>query len=631
MKTHQRCGAGLPCGADLVTSGLLVAALSVFSISIGLAQSTSAPSRTRAHVLALASDRFDGRLTGSAGERLAADYLVSELQRIGAKPLPGATDFRLPFEFTAGTRDGGTTLGLTCSKDATQPAVFTPCAAGPAERLDGGIRALSFSDNGDTSGSAVFAGYGIVVPESQGFGYDSYATIDVKDKIAIVLRYFPEDADVKTKSILARYSDLRYKAMAARQHGAKALLVVTGPRSPNAGELIPMSFDTALSGSGIVAASMTATAAGMIFEGTGHTLEEAQRALDSANPHVSGFDIPGKKVAIHAAIVRETRTGHNVVGYLPATLPTATVQKPWVALGAHYDHLGRGENGNSLADKTEAGGIHFGADDNASGSAAVLSVGEMLSSQPRRRNVLLEFWSGEEIGLIGSTAFVNHPPLALDQIEAYLNFDMVGRMQDNKLTVQATGTSPSWARILEQANIAAGFDLLLQGDPYQPTDVASFNQASIPSLTFFTGTHPDYHRPSDTADKINYEDLDRIAEFAVSITRRVGDLDQAPAFTKVEQTNTGPRAGLRLFTGTVPDYSTEVKGLLLSGVIGGGPADQAGLQKGDIIVEIAGQTIANVYDYTYALEVLKIGAPAKVIYLRAGQRRETTLTPGARK
>ena len=169
--------------------------------------------------------------------------------------MPGARDFRLPFEFTAGTKDGGSNLTLVCLNQTLANGVVDRCAArmGPDA-----ISALSFSDTADVSGPIVYAGYGIVVPDSQDFGYDSYATLDVKDKIVLVLRYFPEDADLKTKGILARYSDLRYKAMAARQRGAKAMLVVAGPRSPNAGELIPMSFDTALSGSGIVAGSITA-------------------------------------------------------------------------------------------------------------------------------------------------------------------------------------------------------------------------------------------------------------------------------------------------------------------------------------------------------------------------------------
>jgi len=432
--------------------------------------------------------------------------------------------------------------------------------------------------------------------------------------------------------------------MAARQRGAKAMLVVTGPRSPNAGELIPMTLDTAIAGSGIVAVSITTDVAKAIFRGVpDKTLEDAQKSLDSANPHVAGFAIPGINVKVRAAVQRENKTGHNIAAYLPATAGPAAVRggapgsnlstKPWVAIGAHYDHLGRGEAGNTLAGKEDAGKIHFGADDNASGSAAVLAIASTLAAQPRKRNVLIGLWSGEELGLIGSNAFATAPPVPLDQIAAYLNFDMVGRMQDNKLTVQAAGTSPAWARILEQANIAAGFDLQVQADPYQPTDVATFNAASVPSLTFFTGTHADYHKPSDTADKIDYEDLDRVVDFAAAIVRRIEDAADAPQFTKVEQQmqSGGGRAGMRIFTGTIPDYGTEVKGLLLSGVIGGGPAEQAGLQKGDVIVEIAGQSIANIYDYMYALDALKIGQPTKVIYTRAGQRRETTLTPAARK
>jgi len=588
-------------------------------------QGAQAPSRTRAHVEALASPRLEGRLTGSAGEGLASDYLVSELRKMGAKPLPGQADYRMAFDFTAGTRDGGSTVAMTAPGAPGTPRTFSSRAE---------VQALSFSDNGDVTGDVVFAGYGIVVPEGQEFAYDSYATLDVKDKVVLVLRYFPEDAEQKTKAILARYADLRYKALAARQRGAKALLMVTGPRSPNAGETVPMSFDTAIAGSGIVAASINGTVANALFAATpDKTLQAAQQSLDDANPHATGFVLPGLTVTVHANVIREKRTGHNVVGYLPATDPTANISKPWVALGAHYDHLGHGEAGNTLAGKEDAGKIHFGADDNASGSAAVLAAGAALAGKPRHRNVLLAFWSGEELGLLGSAAFVARPTVPLDQLAAYLNFDMVGRMQDNKLTVQAVGTSPAWGKIVEQANVLAGFDLQLQADPYQPTDVANFNAASVPCLTFFTGVHVDYHRPTDTADKIDYEDLDRVADFAVAILSRVENGEAAPEFTKVDQVLQpgGGRAGVRVFTGTIPDYSSDAKGLLLSGVIGGGPAEQAGLQKGDVIVEIAGQTIANIYDYTYALDVLKIGQPAKVVYVRNGERKETMLTPAARK
>jgi hypothetical protein len=411
--------------------------------------------------------------------------------------------------------------------------------------------------------------------------------------------------------------------------------VVTGPRSPNAGQLVPMTFDTAIAGSGIPAASVDRAVADALFRG-GRSLEDVQKEFDSGNPHTAGFALAGVTVTLKTSVVREKLTGRNVVAYLPAAGTAAN--KPWIAVGAHYDHLGLGRNGNSLATATEVGRPHVGADDNASGTAAVLAIAEALAKQPaRRRHLLIALWSAEEIGLVGSAAFVNAGATdrtgpAPDQMAAYLNFDMVGRMNDNKLAVQATGTSPIWASIIERANVAAGFDLAVQPDPYQPTDVATFNSAGVPSLNFTTGAHTDYHKPSDTADKINYEDLDRIAGMAAAIVRRVMELDEAPQFTKVEQsTQTANRTGIRVFTGTIPDYATEVKGLLLGGVVGGGPAEQAGMQKGDIIIEIAGQTIANIYDYTYALELLKIDQPVKVVYLRGTERRETQLTPAARR
>ncbi|MSO46001.1 MAG: M28 family peptidase [Acidobacteria bacterium] len=605
-----------------------------------------AASPTRAHVEFLASDALEGREAGTPGERLAADYITAQLARIGARPLPGRADMFMPFEFTAGSRDDGSRLSIS-GAGAGGPAAPQRTFADRTQ-----VQALSFSDDAEVTGPVVFAGYGLVVPESQGLGYDSYVTLDVKDKIVLVLRYFPEDADQKTRAVLARYSDLRYKAMAARQRGAKALLVVTGPRSPNAGTIVPMTFDTAIAGSGIPAASISGDVADGLFSVSAPVapprdpaspgqpdgslsrpvLRDVQQALDSGNPHVPGFELAGVTLTLKTAVARERQTARNVLAYLPATTSADAVAQPWVVIGAHYDHLGRGGKGNSLASSDEAKAIHHGADDNASGAGAVLAIAEALARQPRRRHILLGLWSAEEIGLVGSNAFTTTPPVPLNQIAAYLNFDMVGRMQDNRLIVQATGTSPAWGRLLERANVAAGFDLVVQPDPYQPTDVATFNQAGIASLAFFTGSHVDYHKPSDTAAKINFEDLDRIVTMAAAVARSVADADQAPQFTKVDQpVSRGSVAGLRVSTGTIPDYATEVKGLLLGGVMGAGPAEQAGLMKGDIIVEIAWQTIANIYDYTYALELLRVNQPVKVVYTRNGERRETTLTPSARR
>jgi len=334
-------------------------------------------------------------------------------------------------------------------------------------------------------------------------------------------------------------------------------------------------------------------------------------------------------IKLNVDIGEKKRKGHNVVGYIDNGAPTTVV------LGAHFDHLGYGEDGNSML-RTGEKLIHNGADDNASGTAALIELARILkTSKSKNNNYLFIAFSGEELGLYGSKYFTEHPTVALATINYMINMDMVGRLNDStkSLAVGGFGTSPAWATVIKPNEKKLPFVIKIDSSGSGPSDHTSFYRKDIPVLFFFTGQHKDYHRPTDTPDKIDYEDLDRVADFAVAILTRVESGPTAPEFTKVDQVLQpgGGRAGSRVFTGTIPDYSTDAKGLLLSGVIGGGPAEQAGLQKGDVIVEIAGQTIANIYDYTYALDVLKIGQPAKVIYVRNGERKETMLTPSARK
>jgi hypothetical protein len=583
----------------------------------------AAPARIRAHVDTLASPKLAGRMTGSPGADAAAAYIEAELKRLGAQPLPGATSFRVPFTFTSGITDDGTKVSVPVDVDAG-------IVSKPKEVL-----ALSFSDSGAVTAPVVFAGYGLRVPAENGGGfvYDSYAGLDVKDKIVLILRYTPEQAEREQREQHLRYSALRFKAQAARQAGAKALLVVSGPNSTRAGEVIPVAYDTAAASSGIVAVSVNGAIADAMFIGTGKTLKAAQDALDTGNPHVAGFALGARPVTVEAKLTRRTASTFNVAGYLPATRAVTGIAKPWVMLGAHYDHLGHGGRGSSLARAGEETKVHPGADDNASGVAAVLAAAAQLKNGPRGRNVAFAFWSGEESGLLGSAAFTAKPPVPLEQLAAYFNFDMVGRLRDDTLQVQAAGSSPAWKALAESANVEPKLKLTIQADPNLPTDSASFNLAGVPTLAFFTGSHEDYHRPTDTADRVNVEGIDRIVRFGTRIAAAVADASDPPAFAKVEpQTRgRGSRDGMRLYTGTIPDYATETKGLMLGGVSAGGPAEQAGLQKGDVIVEIGGQSIANVYDYTYALDVMKADQPTKVVYLRNGDKRETTLTPRARR
>jgi len=586
----------------------------------------------------LADPVREGRETGTPGAKASADFLTGYFRTLGLKPLNG--DFRESFEFNSGTRVDAAKTALTIS-DGKATATFA---------LDKEFRPLAFSESGSVEGEVVFAGYGLSVPEdAKNARYNSYDGLDVKDKVVLFFRYVPEGVEAARRAQLNRYAGLRYKAMMARERGAKAVLVVSGPNSPGAGELLELTNDGSHSGSGIVAASITTKVADALLAGSGKNLKDLQTGLDTENPHAEGgFVLPHIRVGLKVGIERLKKADRNVVG----VLPPAGGSDEYVVVGAHYDHLGHGVAGSSMAHAGEEGKVHPGADDNASGTAVVMELaaafaapaalkptpapavaGAAPDAPKPRRGVIFALWSGEEIGLIGSAAFCEKPPVPLDKVVAYVNFDMVGRLRDNKLTMQGVGSSRLWRKELEKRNVAAGFSLVLQDDPYLPTDTTSFYPKHVPVLNFFTGAHEDYHRPTDTPDKLNIEGMERIAKFARQIVLDLATAAERPDFARVERSDqgAGSRDSLRAYLGTIPDYSSEVKGVKLSGVRGGSPAEKGGIKGGDVIVEFAGQKIANIYDYTYALDAVKIGVAVKVVVERDGQRVELDVTPEARK
>jgi Tol biopolymer transport system component len=574
----------------------------------------------------LADEKREGRMTGSPGAQETAKWLAHYFQENGLKSF--AENYALPFQFNAGERVVVEKTRLEISgADPKSPAMA---------KLDSEFRPLAFSENGEANGDVVFAGYGLVVPGEGAARYDSYAGLDVKDKIVLILRYVPEGVDAARRAQLNRYSGLRYKAMLARERGAKGVLVVTGPNSPNAGQLLALNNDNTNASSEIVAASISASIADSLLAPTGKSLKELQTALDQENPHAEGgFVLPSVNVKLGCGVEHLKKMDSDVVAYLP---PAAGTDE-YVVVGAHYDHLGRGGT-SSLERSGEENKIHPGADDNASGTAWTMELAAALAKERTehpekfRRGVIFTLWSGEEIGIIGSAAFCEKPPVPLEKIAAYVNADMVGRLRENKLTLQGVGSSHGWRKLIEKRNVAAGFNLTLQDDPYLPTDVTSFYPKNVPVLNFFTGAHDDYHRATDTADKINYEGLDRITKFAEQLVLELVQTPERLDLAKVERTTPdgGGRETLRAYLGTIPDYtSSDVKGVKLSGVRGASPAEKAGLKGGDVIVEFAGQKIANIYDYTYALDAVKIGVPVEVVIERAGKRVTLSVTPEARK
>ncbi len=574
-------------------------------------------------VSVLASDDMEGRLTGSKGEKKSAEYIAKRFRDMGIIAFDSKDGYFQPFPFTAGVKVKPGKNSMTVHSGDDKRSL----------KVDQDFRPLAFSENASVEGPVAFVGYGLKTPGTS--AYDSYGDFDVKDKIVVALNYVPEGVSTDRRMELNMYAGARYKAMIAREKGAKAILFVTGPTSPNAGKLSKLGFDQSMMGSGIPVASITGEVADYLFKTHEQSLKDLQAQLDVENPHAAAtFDFTGVTISLATDIEREMGDGRNVIGYLPSAKKDA----PVVVVGAHYDHLGHGAD-NSLARAGEEGQIHNGADDNASGTATMLEIAHALSDMRKQHGELFNYeivfaaWSGEELGIIGSNYFVEHPPVPKERIAAYINFDMVGRVKDNTLIVQGVGSSDAWKGLVEKNNVAIGFNLKLDDDPYLPTDVTAFYPKGVPVLAFFSGNHEDYHRPTDDIETLNYDDMARVAQLATNLTVDLMKRDTPPAYAKVTQSSehAGSRASMRVYLGTIPDYSPgEIEGVKLSGVKAGGPAEKAGLIGGDVIVEIATKTIKNIYDYTYTMDALKIGEGVPIVVVRDGKRVTLTIVPEAR-
>ncbi len=586
----------------------------------------------RAEVGYLASDELEGRLTGTKGTQMAANYIADYFQKIGLNPQGDNGSYFQEFPFITGTKIIPVQNHLCIIKEGADKETIQ-------FEVNKDFVPLALTSNGKVEGQVVFAGYGLSIPGTEGKSYDSYAGIDVKDKIVLVLNHVPEKVDAQRRLEFSRYSGLRYKAMLAREHGAKALLVINGPKSQGAGELIALSSDKESANSGIIAASISGKAAEAIFDGSGKSLEVIQSRLDVEEPRIEGggFELPNVKIRIFAAVEQVKDKDRNVLGLL---LPTeGTECSEYVMVGAHYDHIGHG-GVDSLAREGEKGQVHNGADDNASGVSTVMELAAFLAEERVKnphlfnRGVVFALWSGEELGFIGSSYFTEHPTVPLKNAIAYINYDMVGRLRDNTLILEGISSSNAWRRLIEKNNVTAGFNLKLLTDPYLPTDVTAFYPKGIPVVHFFTGVHEDYNRPTDDAETLNYEGMTRIAQFSKSLIMDLLNNLERPDYVTVAQSGdvSSKKVARKSYWGTVPDFAYEGKeGVRLGNVKSGSPAEKAGMKSGDIVVEIAGKKITNIYDYNYMMDSAGIGQPVEVIVLRDGKRETLSITPEARK
>ncbi|MGZ5436391.1 MAG: M20/M25/M40 family metallo-hydrolase [Pyrinomonadaceae bacterium] len=649
------------------------------SVSVFAQQPSTTPSvdRLRKDVTHLASDMLDGRRTGTQGANDAAHYIAGEFSLLGLRPgmqvtkparRRGETRARYlqSFPYVSKVELGKNNLFSTRLPDSIIDY-----------RVNEEWMPLGFSTNGSIKAAEViFAGYGI---SSSGLKYDDYAVSNVKDRVAVVFAGTPDGDSPHGQFLQA--GQIRFKAAAARAAGARALLVIANEEKLADDKLARLSYDNS-GEAGIPVIVISRALAKQILSAE---LPELQKAADARTAAENLLRQPVKGVSLNLTVNvnRVESPSHNVVGILPGSDPK--LKDEAIVIGAHYDHLGRGGAG-SLAQRE--GEIHHGADDNASGTAGLLELARMFSTQrpkPRRTIVFIAF-SGEEEGLIGSNYYVNHPVAPLANTVAMINLDMVGRLNNQKLVIGGVGTASEWRSMIDRANSEANirlavfnsaaegrgsdlrvnmdakanstgapivvgangrpvvttdfpkisrdaitpFALTLNEDGFGPSDHSSFYAKQIPVLFFWTGTHADYHKPLDTAEKLNYEGLARITSFVANIVRDIDKSDKRPTYKVAQVQSTARSTGFRVYLGTIPNYADSSDGMLLDGVRDGSPAAKAGLKAGDKIVKMAGKDVKNVYDYTYALGEMKGGEEYEVEIVRAGQRITLKLTPEKR-
>lgn len=551
----------------------------------------------------LASPELKGRLTGSPEGRRAAEYVAGQLKAAGLVTVPGMASFFQPFEFTARvTLAEGNGLTIAAAGKSTRYEPETDYAP------------TGFSDDADVKGApVVFAGYGIKAADLQ---YDDYAGLDVKGKAVFIYKYGPEGDDPKSKFSL--YYPLRYKAMIAREAGAAAVVVMSP--DPEDDEIMKLKTDRGFGTTGIPVLS----AKRAVLE---TWVKSADKALpDLKNPKASPltFEVPGATLSVACRLNREKATGDNVVAWLPATSPTDQT----LVIGAHYDHLGLGIDGSLAA---SPGQVHPGADDNASGTSGLMELARGFAKEEARgRNILFVAFGGEEMGTLGSSHFVKTPPVPLKSMVAMLNMDMIGRMRESKLTVGGAGTAAEWRPLLA-ASDTEGIVLTLNDDGYGASDHSLFNGKGIPVLFFFTGAHAEYHRPEDRPETLDYPQEARVLRFVSRVANGVLAFPAPPAYVVVKSSGKeGGRGNFRVYLGTIPDFNEEVEGVRLAAVRPESPAEAAGIKAGDTIVRLGDKRIANLYDYTYALQEHKPGETAPVVVLRDGKEVTLEVTFGKR-
>jgi hypothetical protein len=567
----------------------------------------------------IASDELEGRGLMTVGINRAADYIADHFKSAGLEPLPALDGYFQPF-----TVNVGTTLGTENTLEL----------AGETLSLREDYMPLGLSGSREFSGPVAFVGYSI---SSAKYNYDDYAGIDVKGKVALAVRYEPEDDKGKsfwTPGSVSPEASFASKAKAAEEHGAVALLICNSEGPMDRVPTILRSAGT--SDVSIPVIQITRAAAEQLLRQAGaKSLDTLQKQIDQGpKPHsfVLGDGVTASgRVDIH----RELRAVKNVVAYLPGK---GAHRNEFIVVGAHYDHVGRGEQGAIGRSRD----VYNGADDNGSGTVAVMQLARKIAAGGARdRSIIFITFSGEERGLLGSQFFVSHPPVPISMIVAMLNLDMVGRMKNNVLLLAGAGTAAQFDSIVEKAD--AKLPLVLKTADgtlgarggMGPSDHESFALKKIPVLFLTSGMHADYHRPSDDVQKINFVGLAQTVDLSVNLINRLVKMPRARYVDKYDHSfgigNVGITSNVQL--GIMPDYAGDQSqpGVRVAGTMPDTAAAAAGIKEGDVIVGLAGDVIKSLGDYMTTLSKHKAGDKIKVDIIRDKQKIQLEATLRERK
>jgi len=560
------------------------------------------------HVKVLAADTMRGRGTGTPELEKAADYIARQFKKVGLKPLDGRSFFQA---FQVTTNAGlGPENRFEYNEDGRKTALKFPDQYQP----------FNLSSRAKVSGSVVFAGYGITARE---YNYDDYAGLDAKDMLVLILRHEPQEFDEKSVfagKVYTEHSQFFSKAVNARNHGARGVILIND--RPNhkaeAEEMEKFGKTVGPNNAGIPFVQVTSEVAGRWLASAGKNLEEWMAQVDK-DLQPRSFALPGVEVEMNADVTREVKTVRNVAGYL------AGETNEYLVLGAHYDHLGLGEQ-FSMA-PSMAGTPHPGADDNASGTAGLLELARYFSSQPKpKRGILFVAFAGEELGLLGSSHYVNHPAMPLERAVAMINMDMIGRIRDGKVFIGGSGSGSTLKPMLDR--ILSGHSSLKidfsETAGYGSSDHTSFTTKQVPVLFFFSGLHADYHKPSDTWDKIDAPGTTTLLKLIAQVGETLIQTAERPQFVRVKEpagmvAGSGSGSGYGAYFGSIPDFGDNPNGVKFADVREGSPAALAGLKAGDILIEFDSKPIKNLYDFTYALRSKKPGEEVVVRVLRGTQ------------